>query len=125
MVSSAIVLLSLDRGTYHFYLHDDPTKWQHPTAGVVAAATLALGEALVLSMVLASSYLPRLWQRSLGALTLLIPFALFCSTFVIHAPGFWLVHLLWLWLVTIAVGVALGLSAIQALFSRWRQAWAQ
>ena len=112
-----IVSSSFDRDSYFYYRFQDRTQWEHPTSGVALVLVATVLETSLALFVFATSRLGRLWIRACVALSALLPWCWWVSQFIIHMPGFWLNHVLWVWLVTSLVAVALVTSA---LMHAWR-----
>jgi hypothetical protein len=118
---TAIVTTSLDREAYFFYRDQDRTQWEYPSGGVAFVVVMTALETAIAYAVFAVQKPGRVWMRALGGLGLLIPWNLLASQFVVHAPGFWLLHLLWLWLLIAIVALAVLISGMSHLYS-WRRA---
>jgi hypothetical protein len=101
-----IVLASIDRSAYFYYRWQDPTQWEYPSFGV-AFALVAVGlETAVLYGVLARTGPGRVWMRGLAGLAVLLLWGLVLSTAVMHAPRFWLLHLIWVWTLILITAIA-------------------
>jgi hypothetical protein len=111
-------LISLDRREYFYYRDLDVLKWEHPTTAVALIGLATLAQGIGAAIVFATSFWGRMWRRGTAALVLLIPWALWTSMFVVHSPGFWMLHLLWEWLLVIALSVATVISFGADLYSR-------
>jgi hypothetical protein len=110
-----IVVTSLDPTTYFFYRQQDRSRWEYPAFGVGFVVLAVAVETGILYGVLAVEKPGRVWMRGLAALAALLPWGLVVSTFVVHAPGFWLLHLIWVWVLILIIGASvLSSGAVHA-----------
>jgi len=54
-------------------------------------------------------------------LALLVPWGWWVSEFVVHAPGFWLLHIVWVWLIIATVAIAAVVSGGAHAYSLFRE----
>ena len=102
----SIVALSLNRDFYFYYSDEDIPKWRHPTVAVAFLIGAAVLETAAAYWVLGATPLRRAWVRALLAM---IPLSLWGAILVpgvIHAPRFYLAHLIWVWGLLTSLGVA-------------------
>lgn len=120
----AIITSSLNPDAYFYYRHRPRPPWEYPTALVLFVVLATMAETWVAYTVLAKRHVGRLWKPASLALLALVPWGMIFSGWVVHAPGFWLLHLLWLWLLiaTLAVTAVVSISAngYRALRARGR-----
>ena len=116
-----IVAVSLNPDNYFFYRFQDRTSWRHPTAFVLVTILLIATETWIAWQALAAAEFRRLWARALPSIGFLVLFAWAFMFTVIHAPGFHIVHVLWLWLLTLGLAGAAVLSGASALYERLRE----
>jgi hypothetical protein len=107
---TAIVGVSLDRRAYFFYRFQDRSRWEYPTGAVVFVVVASIIETAILFGAVVPARPGRVWMRALGGLAVMCPWTLIISQFVVHAPGFWLAHLLWAWLVVVILAMAFLVS---------------
>jgi len=114
-----IVAKSLDPDAYFYYRFQDRSRWHHPTGSVAVIAAFTLLETAIAYIVFGVTRPGRVWARALPALLLLVPWGYTLGAYVIHAPAFYLLHVVWVWLLisclTLAVlasGAAHGCSAL-------------
>jgi hypothetical protein len=117
-VITAIVGLSLDRRMYFFYRFQDEAKWEYPTGGVLLVVVACVIETAILFCAIVPVRPGRVWSRALAGLVVMIPWALVASEVVIHAPGFWLAHILWVWCVVASLAIACLVSGSVHAYSR-------
>ncbi len=120
VVTTAIVVMSFDRRTYFSYRHQYPALWEHPTTDVVLVALATLVETAVACFVFGSEYLGRTWRRGLVGLLILVPWGCLLSMVIIHSPGFWMLHILWVWLLVACMALAALLSGVLHTYSLFR-----
>ena len=112
---AAIVWTSLDRNLYFADRDQDRRSWEHPTGGVVLVAIAAALETALAYAVLVARRPRPMWVRALSGLVLLAPLYLVVSEVVVHAPMFWLLHVAWISLVSVALAIAALVSgAVEA-----------
>jgi hypothetical protein len=102
---------SLNRDAYFYYRHRPRPPWEYPTALVFFVVLAVAAETAVGYAVFAKRRAVPLWMPASLALLVLAPWGMFLSLWVVHAPGFWLLHLLWVWLLIGALLVTAVLSA--------------
>jgi hypothetical protein len=88
-----------------------PTVFFAMTCGLIAVYTLA-------ELISLARMRWPMWLRSLVILMVLVPWTMYASRFFLHMPGFWLVHLLYLWIVVVVIGAAFLLSLAFAVHQR-------
>jgi hypothetical protein len=109
-----IVATSLDRRSYFYYgFQDRYGQWEYPTAGVAMVAFATLCETALLYFVFGLTKPGRIWTRGFVALLILAPWSWWVSEFIVHAPGYWLLHVLWVWLVIASLAVGVVASGLQ------------
>jgi hypothetical protein len=118
------VLVSLDQRYYFFYGIEDRAAWKYDLANVTFIGTIMLAAAAIATAALVVPKPQMLAIRCVLALLLLVPWALYSTPFVVHVPGYILVHHLWVWLlIGIMLLVALGSFArLVVLIFRGRRA---
>jgi len=117
-IAAALVIafstwISLDAGNYFFYTDQDRQRWQHPTAHFLIVCALYLVEALFVAKAVKLG--SRLWPRTLIATLLFLPWVAFSSLFVVHAPVYLHVHIVWTWLLLAVLVLATLGSGIRHL----------
>jgi hypothetical protein len=120
---AAIVAASFERRVDLPCCYEEQSSSQHATELLALAVIAAVLETALLYGVFARARRGRLWRRALGGLTLMVPWCA-CATmslFVTHAPGPLIVHMWWVWLVTLALAAAFLVSGITQALSRLRQ----
>ena len=112
------VWLSLDSKLYFFHDEADRAAWRYEPRPVVLVCLAMLAEVLLVWAALAGWERWPLWGRALAAGVVLTPWALFCSIFIVHAPGFIMWHVIWVWglWMVLAGSVVLSLGGAGA---RW------
>ena len=58
------------------------------------------------------------WKRAGVVLMVLVPWTLLVSGIVVHAPAFYILHALWLWLLVALISTSLLISLLWRV-SRW------
>lgn len=61
----------------------------------------------------------RLWARAVVGLAVLVPWGWWVSEFVVHAPGYWILHMLWVWILIVLLALSALLSAGTHIYA-WR-----
>jgi hypothetical protein len=107
---AAIVTSSLDRNAYFYYRHMSRPPWEYPTALVLFVVLATVAETGVAYALFARTRVQPLWKPAALALLALVPWGMVLSEWVIHSPGFWLLHLSWLWLLIAVIAVAATIS---------------
>jgi hypothetical protein len=120
MAAVMIVAVSLNPDTYFFYRFQDRTRWRYPTVFVLVTILLSAAETWIAWRALAEPEFRRLWARALPSSGFLVVLAWALLFTVIHAPGFHIVHVLWLWLLTLGLAGAAVLSGASALYQKLR-----
>jgi hypothetical protein len=108
------------------YVRDpyDPTlegtvRYGHNGEGALQLGiVVSLVELLALLAVLRPWKAGPAWGRLLAAFVLLVPWSLFSAVMCMHAGGVIVIHLFWLGAVLLALGAALGVSAVAAVVRR-------
>ena len=106
------IYISYDLEYYFFRHQSDQGNWQHPTANVMLFCTFILVEGIVLSLILTAPLPTRLWVRGIIGSIVLIPWVYYSTLFVLHMPGYILIHHLWAWVITFITAVVSLISAI-------------
>lgn len=109
-----IVWFSLDPNKYFYYRSQDRSQWTWPGAGVALTVITTMVEAIVAYVVVRPSAW-RVWQRALLATPFAVPWTLWQSRFVVHMPGYYLLHLVWLWGLLFFLALAFAVSAVVSL----------
>jgi peptidoglycan/LPS O-acetylase OafA/YrhL len=105
----AIVAVSLDRNAYFYHWDEDRPKWTYPFSGVLMIIGFTLAETALVYGVLTGRR-PRLfWMRAVLGIVVLGTWGTILLLPIVHSPGFYMLHLLYVWLLVTAV--ALGLAA--------------
>ncbi len=116
LVAGFSVWLSLDPANYFFYRTEQRQDWRHPTIALLFLCAIYLGEALCVARAIRLDAHTRLWPRTSVAALLFLPWVAFSSMFVMHAPRFLHVHVVWTWLLLATlIVVALGSAARHAI----------
>jgi hypothetical protein len=115
------IYISYDLDYYFFYNRSDRSSWIHPSANVLLFCTFIIVEAAILAMIIVSPKPKRLWFRGIIGMILLIPWVCYSTMFVVHMPGYILIHHLWAWLITLVVIFVSLFSAVVHTTSIIRQ----
>ena len=118
-----MVVTSLDRNSYFYYLRQDRSRWEYPTSSVAFIGVAMALETILAYFVLARERPWRMWARALAGLGILVPWGWWISEFIVHAPGYWIVHILWVWLLIALLALSALLSGVAdtyARIGRWR-----
>lgn len=111
---AGIVAQSLDPEAYFYYATQDRSEWSWPVKGVVLISIMTVLETLAGYAVLRRSGRWRVWRRALLALSALIPLGVLLLAMVIHMPGYYLLHLTWLWMLIAVLFVSgVGSAAVE------------
>jgi hypothetical protein len=106
---------------YHFFHHEaGRAQWQHPTAAVLIVCALYLAEAFFIAK--ATRLDQRLWLRASLAAVLFLPWLVYSTMTVMHAPPFWYIHMFWTWLLELVLLLVAAGTICSALRRRWRGA---
>lgn len=118
LMLGATLYLSLDPRYYFF--HDDARRaaWAWKPAGVLLMLAIIVLEAAVVAAVIALKRPAALWLRAVFALLLMLPWAFMSSMFVVHAPGYLMLHILWCWLLVLLLA---GMLVVSAGLGLWRR----
>ena len=114
VVAILSVWLSLDPNAYFFYQFQDQSQWTWPVEGVALIMLIIMftaAEAIVAYIVVRAGGTWRVWQRTLLAGSLIVPWAFWKSEFVVHQPRYFLLHIVWLWGVVFFLASSFALSA--------------
>ncbi|QIL21087.1 hypothetical protein [Thermomonas sp. HDW16] len=114
--------ISLNTDYYYFRNDGDIVNWHHPTGNFLIFCCFFVGEALFLAWAIELAPSRRLWKRSLLATLLFIPWTLFSSMFVVHAPGYMHFHILWVWTILVTLVLATTISAVTSIAAHSRTA---
>lgn len=115
------VYVSYDLDYYHFYAQGNKSNWVHPTSNVLLFCAFIIAESVILAMIIIMPKPIRLWARGMIGLIILIPWVGYSTMFVIHMPGYILLHHLWAWLIGLLVFVMTLSSAAVHIISIIRQ----
>ena len=115
---AAETAISLNPNHYYFRNAGDVANWHHPTGSFLIFCLFVVGEALLLAWAFKLEPKKRLWKRTLLTAVLFIPWTIFSSMFVIHAPGYMHFHILWVWAILAVLVVTTAASAI-ACIAAW------
>jgi hypothetical protein len=118
LMLGATLYLSLDSRYYFF--HDDARRaaWAWKPAGVLLMLAIIALEAAIVAAVIALKRPAALWLRAVFALLPMLPWAFVSSMFVMHAPGYLMLHILWCWLLVIVLVTMLVMSLAVAVWRR-------
>ena len=122
VVAIHVALVSLDRATYFADRESLRHEWSHPTDTVAAMVVLTVVEAAALHVCLGLNRAALSRTRVAAALLLLIPWGLILTAGVIHAPGFYIVHVAWVWFLIGILLIALTLWFLAAGIAHLRSA---
>ncbi len=114
------VYLSLSPDYYYFRKPEDRTSWVYSPGSVAFVCGAMLLEALVACFAIVATRPKALWARCLLALLVLGPWSFFSTMFVVHMPGYILLHHLWVWLLVLAVAFIGVASAVRQFYWRFR-----
>ena len=114
------VHLSLNPDYYFFNRTEDRSSWVYDPSSVAFVCGAILVEALVSCLAIVARRPKHLWVRCLIGLALLGPWALFSTMFVVHMPGYTLLHHLWVWVLVLVLFVVCVVSAVRQLYLRFR-----
>jgi hypothetical protein len=109
---AAATAISLNPDYYYFRNPEDREQWHHPTGSFLIFCCFFVVEALLLSWALKLERQRPLWKRTALAGVVLVPWAVFSSLFVIHAPGYMHFHLLWVWAI---LATLIGTAAVSGI----------
>ena len=112
------VYVSLNPDHYYFRTPEDRADWTYDPGGVAFVCAVILAEAAIVCLAIVARRPKFLWIRSFIALLLLGPWSIFSTLFVVHMPGYILLHHLWVWLLVLALIVVGAVSAIRHLYNR-------
>jgi hypothetical protein len=115
------ISLALDPKTYFFYTEAERAAWHFDPRPVAVVCLVMLAELLLVRAALVGRWNRPLWVRALVAAAALTPWALLCSVYFLHAPGYLLFHIIWLWGLVAVLAVSIVASLIIAGAHRlWR-----
>jgi hypothetical protein len=115
------IVVSLNPRNYFYYRLEDREKWTYPLAGVALIVALILLETALTYLVFTARRPSLLWIRALLGLLILGPWGFFVAMWVVHAPMFYLLHIVYVWLLIVITASALVVSLAQT-GGRWLQA---
>jgi len=115
------IYISYDFDYYFFYQQSDRSKWVHPSVNVLLFCTFMLFDAAILAMVIAASKPQRLWFKGIIGMLPLIPWVCYSTMFVVHMPGYVVIHHLWAWAVTVVLIIVTLVSGIAHVASVIKQ----
>ena len=111
-----VVVISLKPGSYFFYNNEDRALWSHPTLYVLVICGIFLLEGAFTCLVLFSTSPKQLWARCCLGSILFVPWAMFSTLFVVHAPVFLHFHILWVWSIVLLFLVSFLGSLAKSIF---------
>ena len=114
----ATLYLSLDARYYFFYEDAERAAWEWQPARVLVMLAVILLEAAVVAAVIALRRPAAMWLRALLALLPMVPWAMMSSVFIVHAPGYLILHILWCWLL---VWLIVAMFVVSAGVAVWRR----
>jgi hypothetical protein len=117
------VKFSLDPDKYFRYPHMEYPAWSHPTAHVAFVVSIILFEGLAAILILVGPWPKRFWIRGLVGATLLVIWGQFSTLYVVHMPGYVLIHHLWVWLLSFAVAAVVLVSLVLQFANRKFNVW--
>ncbi|MGO4223682.1 hypothetical protein AB4Y64_17745, partial [Lysobacter sp. TAF61] len=88
--------ISLDPRYYFFYTDADRRLWHYPTMHFLVVCVIYVAESIFVAATIKLD--ARLWPRTLVATLIFLPWVAFSSMFVVHAPVYLHVHIVWTWL---------------------------
>jgi len=118
LMLGATLYLSLDPRYYFFYDDERRAAWAWNPDGVLLMLAIIALEAAVLAAVIALKRPAALWLRAVLALLPMLPWAFMSSMFVVHAPGYLMLHILWCWLLILLLA---GMLVVSAGLGLWRR----
>ena len=107
VVVGFIIRSSLDPDQYFRYENDATTPFEYPTGAVAVVVAITLVEGVILSALLRPWRPAWSWRRPLLALLLFGPWLFACMSVVMHAPGFLMLHHIWVLSVVVTLVLAL------------------
>jgi hypothetical protein len=116
----AIVTTSLNPDAYFYYQHKPRPPWEFPTTLVLFVVGATIAETCLAYAVFAKRRVGALWKSASLAFLVLVPWSMLFSGWVVHAPGFWLLHLLWVWLLMAALALTAVLSGTVSGYRAYR-----
>ncbi|WP_157074324.1 hypothetical protein [Pseudoxanthomonas mexicana] len=120
LMVAATMYVSLDARYYFFHDGAQRAVWEWAPAGPLTMLAIILLEAAVMAAVIALKRPGALWLRALLALLPMLPWAFVSSMYVVHAPGYVMLHILWCWLLVMVLALMLVVSAGADLWRRWK-----
>ena len=115
------VYLSLNPDYYFFYKPQDRANWLYDPGSVSLVCCVMLVESLVAFLAFTARRPRALWVRCFIGLLVLGPWSFFSTMFVVHMPGYFLFHHLWVWLLVAVLAVGLIGSIVWQMFLRLRK----
>jgi hypothetical protein len=109
-VAVLIAIVSLDRGAYFFYDDKHRAMWRYPTVFVAVTLGFATTETWIAWRAFDPAYTGRVWRRAVGALAFLGIWGWSLLFTVIHAPGFHIVNIVWIWVLNLVLLVTAAIS---------------
>ena len=114
---------SRDPDLYHRNSHIEDPPWSHPTAHVAFFCVAILLEGIVAALILVGPWPRRLWSRGLLGAPILVAWGQLSTLYVVHMPGYVLVHHLWIWILSFLVGAVAFLSLVDLVGRRLYLFW--
>ena len=112
-----MVTASFDPDQYFYYSHQERGPFVYPTSDVAVALVAAVIELIVLYAVLRPWSMPVTVLRVASCFVLFATWLWLCSFVVVHAPGYLMVHLLWVFFVALVLAAAIAVMAVRRLWS--------
>jgi hypothetical protein len=116
---AATLYVSLDSRYYFFYDDARRAAWEWEPTGVLMMLAIIVLEAAIVAAVLALKRPATLWLRTLLALMPMLAWTFASSLYVVHMPGYVLLHILWCWLLVMLLAGMLVVSASVTVWRRW------
>jgi len=115
------IYVSLDSQYYFFYTAEARSNWVYDASSVALVCGLIFVEGLVACVAVVASRPRVLAVRCLLGLLLFVPWAYISALGAMHAPGYVMYHILWVWLLALVLVVGCLGSGIGRLLSLVRK----
>jgi hypothetical protein len=115
------IYVSLDSQYYFFYSVEARSNWAYDASSVALVCGLIFVEGLVACAAFVAPRPRVLAVRCLLGLLLFVPWAYISALSSMHAPGYIMYHIFWVWLLTLALVVGCFGSGIWWLLSLVRK----
>ena len=109
---ATVTVISLNPDFYYFRNPEDRAHWYHPTGSFLVFCGFIVGEAALLAWALKLEPHRRIWKRTALTAVLFVPWTMFASLFVVHAPGYMHFHILWVWAILGTLVIATLISVV-------------